>query len=147
MGTRLSATLLLDHSAWVRMWEDEILDSRADELADDFVEGRFAVCLPFLLEAGFSARGGDDHAALLDDLATLPRFRIDAEVEERALAAQAQLARVGHHRIPFSDVVIAAIADRHEIGVLHYDKDFDLLVERTGLDFHSEWLMPRGSLN
>lgn len=129
------------------MGSGEVPDSREDELVDDFVEGRLAVCLPFLLEAGISARNGDEHVALAEEFAGLPSFEIDAEVELRALAAQAQLARIGHHRIPISDVIIAAIADRHEIGVLHYDKDFDLLLERTGLDFHSEWLMPRGSLS
>lgn len=147
MDAPLSATLLIDHSAWARMWEDDLPDSRATELAEDFVEGRLAVCLPFLLEAGYSVLNGEGHAALVDDLATLPSFSIDAEVERRALVAQAQLARVGHHRVPPTDVILAAIADRHEVGVLHYDKDFDVLLERTALDFHSEWLMPRGSLN
>jgi predicted nucleic acid-binding protein len=145
--TPLSTTLLIDSSAWGRMGNDDLPDSRADELVDDFVEGRLAVCLPFLLEAGISARNGDEHEALIDELAGLPRFSIDTEVERRAVVAQGQLARIGHHRVPLTDVVIAAIADRYEIGVLHYDKDFDLLLERTGLDFHSEWLMPRGSLS
>jgi predicted nucleic acid-binding protein len=129
------------------MWGDDLPASRAGELAEDFVGGRLAVCLPFLLEAGFSVRGKEDHAALVDELTALPNFPIDAEVERRAFAAQAQLARIGHHRVPPSDVILAAIADRHDAGVLHYDKDFDVLLERTGLDFHSEWLMPRGSLN
>jgi predicted nucleic acid-binding protein len=142
---QLSTTLLIDSSAWARMGDD-LPNSRADEIVDDFVEGRLATCLPFLLEAGISARNGDEHAVLADELAALPRFSVDAEVERRALVAQAQLARLGHHRVPISDVIIAAIADRHEIGVLHYDKDFDVLLEKAGLDFHSEWLMPRGSL-
>lgn len=116
------------------------------EVAEDFAMGRLAVCLPFLLETGFSARNNEDYVFVLDDLAALPAFAIDPEVERRALVAQAQLARIGHHRIPISDVVIAAIADCHGLGVLHYDKDFDLILEKTGLDFDSEWLMPRGTL-
>lgn len=147
MGALLSAMLLIDSSAWVRIGKDDLPDSRAMEIAEDFAMGRLAVCLPFLLETGFSAQKKDDYVFLHDDLAALPTFAIDTEVERRALTAQAQLARISHHRIPPSDVIIAAIADRHQIGVLHYDKDFDLLLERTGLDFHSEWLMPRGSLN
>jgi predicted nucleic acid-binding protein len=147
MGALLSATLLIDTSAWVRMWRDDLPDSRAEEIAEDFVGGRLAVCLPFLLETGYSAQTAGEHAVMLDEFAALPTFSIDAEVEHRAVAAQAQLARNGHHRLPLTDVIIAAIADRHEIGVLHYDKDFDVLFERTGLDFHSEWLMPRGSLD
>jgi predicted nucleic acid-binding protein len=147
VGTLLSATLLLDSSAWVRILQDNMPDSRAMEVAEDLAMGRLAVCLPFLLETGFSARTNDDYVLVLEDLTILPTFAIDAEVERRAQVAQAQLARIGHHRIPPSDVIIAAIADRYEIGVLHYDKDFDLLLERTGLEFASVWLMPRGSLN
>jgi hypothetical protein len=146
MGTLLSAILLIDSSAWHRMWDDDVPDFRATELAEDFVEARLAVCLPFLLESGFSARDRPDHAELVEEFAALPTLSIDAEVERRALAAQAQLARIGHHRVPPSDVIIAAIADRHGVGVLHYDKDFDVLLEKTGLEFDSEWLMPRGSI-
>ncbi len=29
--------------------------------------GNLAVCLPFLLEAGYSGRSGDDHSTLLAD--------------------------------------------------------------------------------
>jgi hypothetical protein len=143
----LSATLLVDSSAWARMWRDDLLDSLEDEIAEHFAVGRLAVCLPFLLETGYTARNGDEHATMIEEFAALPTFSIDAEVEQRAVGAQAQLAQIGHHRISVSDVVIAAIADRHGIGVLHYDKDFDVLLEKTDLDFHSEWLMPRGSLN
>ena len=147
MGTLLSAPLLLDSSAWVRIANDVVPDSRAMEVVEDFAMGRLAVCLPFLLETGFSASNKEDFALVLEDLAALPTFPIDGEVERRALVAQAQLSRVGHHRIPPADVIVAAIADRHEIGVLHYDKDFDVLLEKTGLDFASVWLMPPGSLN
>jgi predicted nucleic acid-binding protein len=63
------------------------------------------------------------------------------------LDAQAQLARVGHHRIPPADLIIAGLADRHDIGVLHYDADFDVVLGKTDLEFDSEWLMPRGSLS
>jgi hypothetical protein len=127
------------------MWRDDRPDSLGDEIAEHLAAGRLAVCLPFVLETGYTARNGAEHTAMIEEFAALPTFSIDAEVERRAIRAQAQLARIGHHRISVSDVVIAAIADRYEIGVLHYDKDFDLLLEKTDLDFHSEWLMPRGS--
>ena len=31
-------------------------------------------------------------------------------------------------------------------GVLHYDRDYDLIAERSGLDFQSEWVAPAGSI-
>jgi predicted nucleic acid-binding protein len=142
----LSSALLIDTSAWARLWDDAVPDTRAIEIAEDLEAGRIAVCLPFLLEAGFSARDAGGYLEIGEELSALPRFAIDEETERRALDAQAQLARVGHHRLPPPDLIIAALADRHGLGVLHYDADFDLLLEKTDLDFHSEWLMPRGSL-
>ncbi len=129
--------ILLDNSAWSHMSRGVAVPGRADDLA---------VCLPFLLEAGFSAREARDHAEALADLRTLPHLPIDAEVEELSLAAQADLARVGHHRLPPTDLLIAALAARHGAGVLHYDADFDLLREHTCLGFDSVWLAPRGTL-
>ena len=138
--------LLLDNSAWVRLAAPGLPHARSSELADALEAGLIATCLPFLLEAGYSARDARDHDALLDELLALPRFAIDDAVEQRALDAQRQLARVGHHRLPPVDLLLAALADRHGLGVLHYDHDYDLLAERTDLRFESVWLAPRGSL-
>ena len=83
---------------------------------------------------------------MLDDLLALPLLRVDEVVERRALAAQRELARVGHHRLPPVDLLVAALADRYELGVLHYDSDYDVIAEKTSLRFESEWLVPRGSI-
>ena len=82
----------------------------------------------------------------MEELLSLPRFEIDATVERRAIDAQRQLARLGHHRLPPVGLLVAAIADRHDLGVLHYDHDYDLLAEKTDLRFDSVWLAPRGVL-
>lgn len=105
-----------------------------------------AVCLPFLLEAGYSARSGRDHEALLGALARLESVPIGGDVEALALTAQAELARSGHHRVAPSDLVIAACAHVARAGVLHYDRDFDTIRDRSRLRFKSEWLAPAGSL-
>lgn len=109
-------------------------------------DGRVAACLPFLLEAGYSARSAASHSELAEELLALPIIRIDEEIERRAVDAQAQLARAGHHRLPPVDLLLAAIADRHGLGLLHYDADFDVLRAKTDLSFESVWLAPRGSL-
>ena len=109
--------------------------------------GQIAVCAPFLLEAGWSARSATHHDELLADLLQLPRLRIDAHVEDAALDAQRGLARRGHHRSASpSDLLIAACAHVHGAGVLHYDRDYDVLVELSGLDFESNWLATPGTL-
>jgi predicted nucleic acid-binding protein len=143
----VSVEFLLDTSAWARSDHQSLPASRANGIAEDWEMGRLAVCLPFFLEAGYSARSGREHAEITEELLALPFLRIDETVEARAMDVQSQLARVGHHRLPFPDLLIAALAERHGVGVLHYDGDYDVLVERTDLGFYGEWLMPRGSLN
>lgn len=142
----MSVELLLDNSAWARLGDAATPGPRADEIAVAFEEGRVATCLPFLLEAGYSARNADDHDGMIEELLALPLLSIDEEIERRAVDAQRQLARAGHHRLPPVDLILAAIADRHDIGVLHYDGDFDLLLSKTDLDFESVWLVTRGEL-
>lgn len=139
-------TLLLDNSAWVRLADAAVPAQRADEIADAVEAGRVAACLPFLLEAGYSARNAREHDQLLDELLALPRYHLDDASEQRALDAQAQLSRVGHHRLPPVDLLVAALADRYELGVLHYDHDYDLISEKTDLTFDSVWLATRGTL-
>ncbi len=143
----MTGTLLLDNSAWARLGDPGLSDARASEIADALEAGRIATCMPFLLEAGYSARNARDHGELLDELLALPHFHIDEEVERRAVDAQRQLARIGHHRLPPVDLIVAALADRHGLGVLHYDRDYDLIAEKkTDLALESVWLVPAGSL-
>jgi predicted nucleic acid-binding protein len=83
---------------------------------------------------------------LLTDLMSLPGFQIDKRVEARAIEAQRQLARAGHHRLPPVDLIIAALADTYGLGILHYDNDYEIVSEKTDLSFDSVWLAPRGSI-
>jgi predicted nucleic acid-binding protein len=138
--------LLLDNSAWARLMQGIVPKERAETIAAWMDRGEVAVSLPFLLEAGYSARSAADRTALMARLDRLPRVIIDREVERLALQAQQELADVGHHRLAPPDVMIAACAHRAEAGVLHYDGDYDVLSERTSLVFDSEWLAPPGSL-
>lgn len=124
-----------------------MLEDRRAQIASLVESGGIAVCTPFLLEAGWSGRSSADHEALLADLLALPRLRIDAEVEDAALDAQSELARRAHHRSASpSDLLISACAHVNGAGVLHYDRDYDVIRELTGLVFDSEWLAPAGSL-
>jgi predicted nucleic acid-binding protein len=76
----------------------------------------------------------------------LPRLPVDEAVERVALDAQRELATVGHHRLAPSDLVIAACAHLVSGGVLHYDRDYDLISTHTRLSFESVWLAEAGSL-
>ncbi len=138
--------LLLDNSAWARLDHHSLPQPRAEEIATALEERRIAVCLPFVLEAGYSARSAVSHTDLVAELLALPFLHVDEAIERRAIDAQAQLARAGHHRLPPVDLLLAAIADRYGLDVLHYDADYDVLRSKTDLRFESVWLSPRGSL-
>jgi predicted nucleic acid-binding protein len=146
MGAGVTPQLLLDNSAWARLDQAAVAQHRADEIAGWLEEGRIACCLPFLLEAGYSARNARDHDELLSELTALPKVPIDERVEARAIDAQRQLARAGHHRLPPVDLIIAAVADIHGLGILHYDNDYEVVSEKTDLRFDAVWLAPRGSI-
>jgi len=138
--------LLIDNSAWARLSSARLDPIRAEAVAAWMGDLQLATCLPFLLEAGYSARSGSERSAMMADLTALPRVEIDGEIEAAALDAQRELAEIGHHRLPPADVVIAACADASGMGVLHYDGDYDLLVKYTSLHFESEWLAEPGIL-
>lgn len=138
--------LLLDNSAWARLASPRLPEDVGEMVAAWLTEQQLATCLPFLLEAGYSARLGSDRRGMMSDLMLLPRIALDRDIEKAALRAEAELADVGHHRLPPSDLVIAACAHTAYMGILHYDKDFDLIAQHTSLSFESRWLTPSGVL-
>ena len=138
--------LLLDNSAWAHLLQGVVPKDRADTIGDWMEQRQVAVCLPFLLEAGYSAQSAARYRSMMARFDRLPRIAIDGEVERMALRAQRELAEIGHHRLAPMDVMIAACAHRAEAGVLHYDGDYDILAEHTGLRFDSVWLAPPGTL-
>jgi predicted nucleic acid-binding protein len=137
---------LLDNSAWSRLLSGSIPEERREVVVEEMEKGQLATCLPFLLEAGYSARSTADHKAVMDRLQQLPHVAVDGEVERLALEAQRELADVGHHHLSRPDVMIAACAHRAGTGVLHYDRDYDLISEHTNLVFESLWVAEPGTL-
>lgn len=138
--------LLLDHSAWSRLIDDQVPEAREETVLDWIGAERLGTCLPFLLEAGYSARTGQEYRLNMGRLEQLPKVLVDREVERTAQTAQHELARSGHHRLSPNDLIIAACAAVVNGGVLHYDRDYDLIREQTSLDFESIWLVEPGTL-
>ena len=63
----------------------------------------------------------------------------------RALDVQAALWRTGRIRaVGFPDLLIAAVAERERVTVLHYDSDYDLIAQVTGQP--TQWVIPRGTV-
>lgn len=143
----MSTQYLLDNSAWARLWHPALPEERRVALAAAISERRVHACLPFVLEAGYSARSTDDYAGLRRTLGSLPFAAIEQPTEERAVELQGELVQTGHHRLPPVDVLIAAIAEHHGLTVLHADKDFDVIRDRTSARMSTEWLAPPASFS
>jgi predicted nucleic acid-binding protein len=63
----------------------------------------------------------------------------------RALAVQAALWRSGRVRaVGFPDLLVAAVAERERVTVLHYDSDYDLIAQVTGQAVR--WVVPPGTV-
>ncbi|MGQ0467583.1 MAG: PIN domain-containing protein [Sporichthyaceae bacterium] len=87
------------------------------------------------LELGYSARNASDlrSEAAGQPLSSMPTEYATPAAEDRACEVQALLADRGMHRAPsVPDLLIAAIAERAGLVVLHLDKDFELIAEVTG---------------
>ena len=69
---------------------------------------------------------------------------VTEETFVRAIEIQGELARIGHHRVPIPDLIIAAAAEAAGLVVLHYDGDFETIAKVTRQPV--EWVVERGSV-
>ena len=122
---------LVDKSALVRLSSSVDAELWADRIG----RGRLRIATVTLLEVGFSARSGADlrEASQRPPLSLMPVECLTPAAERRAIEIQMVLAEQGQHRAPsVPDLLIAAIAERSGLTVLHLDKDFELIADVTG---------------
>ncbi len=106
--------------------------------------GLVARCTITDLEAGVSARSGRDWKRTRQARSPWPRATIDQDVLDRAFEVQGALAAEGLHRtVKLGDLIIAAAAERAQLVVLHYDRDFDRIAAITSQP--TEWVVPPGT--
>lgn len=108
--------------------------------------GQVATCGVIELEVLFSAQSERDLLATRSERAgAFRRVPIIEADFVRAEDVMAQLAKKGKHRsVSIPDLLIAAVAERERLTVLHYDQDFEVVASVTGQPV--EWVAPRGSL-
>jgi predicted nucleic acid-binding protein len=136
------ARYLVDTSALARLKADPV----SSVLQPLVVRGLTGVCGTIALELLYSSRDAKDHATISCAINSREWLHTEDEDFLRAVEVQAELAASGRHRaVPPADLVIAAVAERHGVVVLHYDADFDLIADVTGQP--TKWVVPRGSLN
>ena len=108
--------------------------------------GDLATCGIIELEVLYSAISAADlRATRRQRSAAFPRFAImetDFEAAENLMAA---LADDGRHRAAgIADLLIAAVAIRHQLTVYHYDADFEHIAAVSPL--RATWVAPKGSI-
>jgi len=109
----------------------------------------FVTCSPFVLEALQSAESAEDVQGLREELTEgLPYVEPDNQTWELAFNAQQTMAAVspGWHRASPVDFLLAVIAKREGLTVLHYDYDYDKIKADGGLGFAAKWIAPAESL-
>jgi predicted nucleic acid-binding protein len=83
----------------------------------------------------------------------LGRSKVRAVVEPLALAGQLARTGIGDLEVGHSartaqewdELLVAVAAEEHRLAVLHYDRDFDLISEVTGLV--CRWVVPPGTVD
>lgn len=136
------ASYLADTSALARLRHRPV----AVALGPLIEAGLVATCGVIEFELGWATRSSKELNELRADRDVgyewLPTHDEDWR---RALAVQAALWRGGQIRaVGFPDLLIAAVAEREQVGVLHYESDYDLIAEVTGQPV--QWVVPRGTV-
>jgi predicted nucleic acid-binding protein len=113
---------------------------------DALIDGQIAVCDMTMLESLTAARDHADFVPLEQALQACPWYRVGPADWDRARAVYRELARKPlHHRsVEIADLLIAAVAERAGVPLVHYDADFDTIAQVTGQA--TRWAAPRGSL-
>jgi len=136
----MPARYLVDPSALVAMARR----GGTEALAALCAAGQLATCGAIDLRLNAALRNLADlpQLAVLRD-ATSVWLPTQDEDLRRALEVQAQLAVDGYRPADWSTLLVAAVAERHSMAVLHNSTDFDRIAKVTGQA--TEWAVPDDS--
>jgi len=132
---------LIDTSVLKRLARFEIR-AAVEPLASAGQVGRPRICD---LEIGYSARNADEWDQLNAALDAFVAVETTASHIHRALRVQRLLAQRSQRGRKIPDLLVAAAAEEHNLAVLHYDADFDLIAEVTGQP--CRWVVPAGTVD
>jgi predicted nucleic acid-binding protein len=136
------ATHLADTSALARLSRPAV----AAVLGPLIEAGLVATCGVIEFEVAWATRSGADFDLVRTDRDEGHEWLATHDEDwHRALDVQGVLWRSGHVRaVGFADLLIAAVAEREQVTLLHYDSDYDLIAEVTRQPM--QWVVPRGSM-
>ena len=114
-------------------------------LQDELDRGTVATCAIIDAELTASARSEREAIEMASDRRALRWLPSPDETWDDVLATQLALVKESLHRsVKLPDLIIAAVARRHEATVLHYDHDYDAIAEVTKQPMR--WLVPPSTL-
>jgi predicted nucleic acid-binding protein len=136
------ASHLADTSALARLHRPEV----AAVLGPLIEAGLVGTCGVIEFELGWATRSSAEFDLVRADrdegYEWLPTHDEDWH---RALEIQAALWRSGRVRaVGFPDLLVAAVAEREQVTLLHYDGDYDLIADVTRQPM--QWVVPRGTV-
>lgn len=136
------ARYLADKSALARWHHRQV----RTVLAPLIEHGLVVTCGITELEVLFSARGKADYRQIEQDRQHAYEWLPTEDTDlRRALSIQGELAGRGQLRaVSLPDLIIAAVAERHRVCVLHYDDDYEHVASITGQAMR--WVVPQGSV-
>lgn len=135
----MALTHLVDTSVLTRLGEPSIraaIEPRAGR-------GELARAGISDLEIGYSARNEAEWDRLIEAVQVFELVETTTDHVRRARQVQRLLAARHQRGRKVSDLLIAAAAEARDLGVLHYDADFDRIAGVTGQA--CEWVVPAGS--
>ena len=134
------ARYLADKSVWARVRQPAVLS-----VMNEYVErGLIGTCPIVDLEILYSARTGTEHTHFRRQREAFEYFPLTDEIARRAVEVQGLFAERAQHRaVSIPDLLVAAIAERFSLTVLHYDRDYERIAEITGQP--TEWIVPAGT--
>jgi predicted nucleic acid-binding protein len=137
----MALTFLIDTSVIKRLGHTEVR-AVVEPLATAGAVGRPTICD---LEVGYSARTTKEWDELVGALEIFASVETTAAHLRRAMQIQRLLAARSQRGRKIPDLLVAAAAEQLDLGVLHYDADFDLIASVTGQ--RCEWVVPAGTVD
>lgn len=136
------ARYLADRSALARLHLGEVRSA----LAPLIEAGLVATCAVIEFEVLWSTRSPEEFTTVRHDRTVGYEWLTTEDTDwRRALDLQGLLWAAGRMRtVPLPDLLIAAVAERHRVTILHYDTDYDTIAAITGQT--TQWIVERGSI-
>jgi predicted nucleic acid-binding protein len=126
--------ILVDTSAWVEFLRRTGSDVNVKMRAYRDLTHDLAICEIVAMELVAGVRGAREEAAvdeIIGGMPLLPMRGLDDYVDAAMLFRACRAAGETVRRM--TDCLVAAVAIRNDVAVLHHDRDFDVLARHTPL--------------